>query len=385
MPQEEIQTVDPYDFEKEHLTLEQVSYLKNIIGCHKEAISTPENPLGSYKLFQASINLFPGKKPIQAKRQINYDLISADINRMESLGIIAQNYSNNLDCLANLVIVLKSSRLCKADKFLEKQVKREVQGDATEKQNKGEVRGDPCQNPYQDPGKKVPSKNPNYRLTIDLSDVNSILWGQRFINLSKNEELLETLTDCYLSKVDIAEYFFSFNLDQLSQKKINFYYKNQFFSFLRLPQGLANSPWFSVLGTSLAFSNESLMLFLEKYPEFKNDEVFSQDVSKIVSFYIDDGLIFSKKSYGWQSHLKIVKYVLYIFEIAGLKIKTEKFQFLVQKTDFLGLHLNTSENVHFIPTQKLAGFQKWSKPLSQGELNSRLSCLNFYSKYIPFF
>ena len=154
MPQEEIQTVDPYDFEKKHLTLEQVSYLKNIIGCHKEAISTPENPLGSYKLFQASINLFPGKKSIQAKRQINYDLISADINRMESLVIIAQNYSNNLDCLANLVIVSKSSRLCKADKFLEKQVKREVQGDATEKQNKGEVRGKPLSKPLSGPWQK---------------------------------------------------------------------------------------------------------------------------------------------------------------------------------------------------------------------------------------
>lgn len=144
-------------------------------------------------------------------------------------------------------------------------------------------------------------KNPNYRLTIDLSDMNSILWGQKFINLSKNEDLLESLTDCFLSKIDIAEYFFCFGLDQLSPRKTNFYYKNKIYSFTRLQPGLANSRFFSVLGTALAFSAESLQLFLKKFPEYANDEIFKNGaISITVTFYIDDGLMFSKKSLGWK-------------------------------------------------------------------------------------
>ena len=43
------------------MTEEQADYLKNIIKDHVGAISTPEAPLGNYKLFQTSIRLFPGK------------------------------------------------------------------------------------------------------------------------------------------------------------------------------------------------------------------------------------------------------------------------------------------------------------------------------------
>ena len=42
---------------------------------------------------------------------------------MLQLGIIAELFSNEMDTLSNLVVVSKSSRLCKADKFLEKQEK----------------------------------------------------------------------------------------------------------------------------------------------------------------------------------------------------------------------------------------------------------------------
>ena len=140
------------------------------------------------------------------------------------------------------------------------------------------------------------------------------------------------------------------------------------------------------MGTSLAFSAESLALFLKKFPEYSQDEVFKHgDVSKIVTFYIDDGLLFSQKSLGWESHLKIVKFVLFVFEISGLKIKLEKCQFLCTQTNFLGLYLNTDTNIHYIPEKKIDSFKAWPKPVSQGELNSRLSCLNFYSKYIPYF
>ena len=111
---------DPYFFENDHLTADQTSFLKNIINDHKEAISTNSDPLGNFNLFQVSINLFPGKSAHQVKRNIDFDLISNDIARMERLGIISENFSTDIPTLSNLVIVSKASRLCKADRFVKK-------------------------------------------------------------------------------------------------------------------------------------------------------------------------------------------------------------------------------------------------------------------------
>ena len=363
---------DPFYFENSHLTQEQSLFLKNIIKDHESAISTPQSPLGDFKLFQISINFFPGKTAHQVKRNIDFDMVNQDINRMIRLGIISENVSTEIPSLSNLVIVSKASRLCKADRFNEKQQKKLDKSpqnpQKTENQNLGS------------------SKNPEFRLTVDLSDVNAILWGNKYINLAKYESILENLTDCYLSKLDLAEYFFCFNLDQNSRSKINFYFKNKIYSFNRMPQGISIAPYYSVLGTALSFSLEGLKLFLKTFPEYKDEQIFKvNDITKLVLFYIDDSLIYSKKNLGWRAHFLVIKYVLWTFALVGLKVKLEKCQFLVFETKFLGLFLNTQENCHFIPEKRLSAMELWPRPQSCGELNSRLSCLNFYSKYLPFF
>ena len=58
LPQEMGKKVDPFAFNESHMTSEQSKYLKSIIFDHKESVSTPERPLGEFKLFQASINFF---------------------------------------------------------------------------------------------------------------------------------------------------------------------------------------------------------------------------------------------------------------------------------------------------------------------------------------
>ena len=93
--------------------------------------------------------------------------------------------------------------MCKADKFIQKKQEKLDKNPQTSKNTeKNQTLG--------------PQKDPQYRLTIDLSDTNAILFGQKYINLAKYESILENLQDCFLSKLDLAEYFFSFNLDQKS-------------------------------------------------------------------------------------------------------------------------------------------------------------------------
>ena len=93
-----------------------------MIKDHESAISTPQNPLGDFKLFQISVNFIPGKTAHQVKRNLDFDLVNEDINRMIRLGIISENVSTEIPSLSNLVIVSKASRLCKADRFVQKQL-----------------------------------------------------------------------------------------------------------------------------------------------------------------------------------------------------------------------------------------------------------------------
>ena len=52
---------------------------------------------------------------------------------------------------------------------------------------------------------------------------------------------------------------------------------------------------------------------------------------------------------------------------------------------YLGIELNVNDNFHSIPEDKLSVFRQWSIPDSQGALNSKLSSLSFFSKYLPYF
>ena len=111
---------DPFSFKSDHLTTEQSKFLKNVINDHKNAISTKTDPVGDFKLFQIALNFFPNKTAHQVKRNLDFDLINQDIQRMADLEIISENFSTDIQTLSNLVIVSKNKRLCKADRYHKK-------------------------------------------------------------------------------------------------------------------------------------------------------------------------------------------------------------------------------------------------------------------------
>ena len=69
--------------------------------------------------------------------------------------------------------------------------------------------------------------------------------------------------------------------------------------------------------------------------------------------------------------------------MVNLKVNLNKCSFLVQQVKFLGIHINTNANVHSIPENKLSVFKTWQVPTSLGSLNSRLSSLAYFNKYLP--
>ena len=69
--------------------------------------------------------------------------------------------------------------------------------------------------------------------------------------------------------------------------------------------------------------------------------------------------------------------------MVNLKVDLNKCSFLVQQVKFLGIHINTNANVHSIRENKLSVFKTWQVPTSLGSLNSRLSSLAYFNKYLP--
>ena len=139
-------------------------------------------------------------------------------------------------------------------------------------------------------------KSQTHRVVIDFSDINQKSLGRKYISLQNNQEIINNLSDCYLSSIDLTQFFHQLPLDQQSRHKFNFYWKDKILSYNVLAQGHRESPFFSTVATKLTFSKEGLKLFLQEHPELQNEPIFQvSDPSCFCIFYIDDGLFYSKK------------------------------------------------------------------------------------------
>ena len=95
-----------------------------------------------------------------------------------------------------------------------------------------------------------------------------------------------------MSSLDLSNFFWSFELSSESKGDTCFYYRDTIMQFERLIQGLANSPWYTVLGGKITYNMDTLKMFLEAHPHLKEEKVFKIDhLSKILLHYVDDILL----------------------------------------------------------------------------------------------
>ena len=134
-PSENEPQKDSFNFDKNHLHSEEINQIKEIFKTYPDCVSTPLNPLGRFKLFQSGIFLVPGKNAARAKRNIAWHKAKPDIERLVKLGVIETNLSDNVDNIANIVLVSKSQRLTKGDKAEEKKRQREGKKEVKEERD----------------------------------------------------------------------------------------------------------------------------------------------------------------------------------------------------------------------------------------------------------
>ena len=178
-----------------------------------------------------------------------------------------------------MVIIQKSERLSKSDKHIIPVEKGDL------KRSKSQL------NDIQQPTEIL-----KYRCTLDLVASNQITLGQKKVNLTNVQDLLNKVKDKYISKFDLFSFFFSLEYDESSKGLINFYYKNKIYSMERLAQGQSIAVFYANLAMSLTFSCETWQMFQSSHPEFKDSKLFTiKDLTTIIVYYLDDVLLMTPK------------------------------------------------------------------------------------------
>ena len=216
---------------------------------------------------------------------------------------------------------------------------------------------------------------------MDLTGYNRITNGPSRVQLLTANELLEKIKDSYCSSIDLFHCYFSIKLSKSSRDLINVYWLNgTLLSLQRLPQGWKSSLFFAELALRLTFNPRMIKTFRHKYNIPIHTFPYTHP-DEIVSRYVDDIMISSKKDKGEDHHILCCKFVLYCLETVGFKIKLKKCAFFSSNLTFLGRYYDLNNNTHKIHPNKLKAFTNYRVPRSPAELASRLASLNYERVY----
>lgn len=213
--------------------------------------------------------------------------------------------------------------------------------------------------PYASPIVLVRKKNGQLRLCIDYRLLNAKTVKDAF-PLPRIEETLECLSGAKLfSSLDMAHGYFQVSLHEDSIPKSAFRVPWGLYEFLRLPQGLTNSPSTFQRIVELIFGDLNL--------------------SDLV-LYLDDLLIFSGT---FQQHLERLGKVFERLERFGLKLNGKKCQLFQTSVKHLG-HIVSEKGVSVDP-DRTAKIRNWPIPSNVQQLRSFLGLASYYRRFVSGF
>lgn len=213
--------------------------------------------------------------------------------------------------------------------------------------------------PYASPIVLVKKKTGKYRLCIDYRQVNAKTTKDSF-PLPRIEETLESLEGAkWFTSLDLAHGYFQVALHPDSIAKTAFRVPWGLYEFLRLPQGLVNSP------STFQRIMESIF----------GDLNFSQLV-----LYLDDILVFSQT---WEEHLDRLDTVFGRLEKNGLKLNGAKCKLLQQSVSHLG-HVISGDGISVDPG-KIDRILQWPTPSNMEQVRSFLGLASYYRRFVKGF
>lgn len=210
--------------------------------------------------------------------------------------------------------------------------------------------------PWAAPVLFAPKANGGLRFCVDFRKLNSVTRKYRH-PLPLIEETLARISKAKIfTKLDIRQAFHRGRMAPGSEELTAFRTRYGTFQYNVLPFGLTNGP-----ATFQRWMNDTLMDYLDNF----------------CSAYLDDIVIFSDSA---EEHEEHVKKVLQRLREAGLQADTDKCEFHVQKTKFLGFIIST-DGVAVDPA-KTAVVRDWTPPTTVKGVQSFLGFCNFYRKFV---
>ncbi len=157
------------------------------------------------------------------------------------------------------------------------------------------------------------------------------------------------------SKLDMSHAHQQIVLDEESKKYVTVNTHKGLFTYTWLPFGISSSP---------AIFQHTM-------------EGVLRGILQVV-VYLDDIILTGRED---KDHLRILDQVLQHLEVAGLRLKCSKCQFMEKEVTFLG-HRVDATGIHPVPV-KVKAVQQAPTPTSVTELKVYVGLLNFYNKFLP--
>ena len=212
---------------------------------------------------------------------------------------------------------------------------------------------------YASPIVPVRKKDGRLRLCVDYRLLNDRTIRDLF-PLPRIEESLQALGGASLfSSLDLAHGYFQVVLHPQAIPLTAFRVPWGLYEFLRLPQGLVNSP-----------------STFQRVMEYVLGDMNLQQLL----LYLDDILVFSSS---FEEHLVRLDEVFRRLIEAGLKLKGNKCQLFRNNVAYLG-HIVSSKGIACDPG-KVDRIRNWPTPRSREELASFLGLASYYRAFIPEF
>ena len=205
----------------------------------------------------------------------------------------------------------------------------------------------------------VRKKSGALRLCIDYRQLNAKCLKDAF-PLPRIEESLDAMSGaCLFSSLDLAHGYFQVTMHPDSVSKTAFRVPWGLYEFVRMPQGLMNSPSTFQRIMELIFGDLNL--------------------SELI-LYLDDVLVFSQTA---SEQVERLEKVFHRLQAHGLKLNGGKCQLFQTQVAYLG-HVVSKEGVAVDP-DKIARIRDWPVPTTVAELRSFLGLASYYRRYVDNF
>ena len=223
----------------------------------------------------------------------------------------------------------------------------------------------PSTSSFSSPGFPVAKKDEEGRLVesravLDYRALNNNTERDRY-PIPNTETLLNQLTDGkFFSKLDLRSGYWQISIAEEDRHKTAFSFGDGLFEWNVVPFGLTNAP-----------------------PCFQRglDGLLKEAIRRgFARPFYDDTPIYSRT---WKDHLGHLRFVLFAFAKAGLKVNHKKCVFGVVEFLFLGYVVR--QGALALDPMKVNAVAKWPRPSSPHEIQQFMGLCGFYRKFVKGF